>query len=87
MLGKNAYLCREPEPGKFRVNIHRCESAGLIISTEEEQWIAIKAARYVDMKVAGVDIIGSFKGPLLSEVNSLPGLEGAEGVVAKILRV
>jgi ribosomal protein S6--L-glutamate ligase len=32
----------------------------------------IKAAKAMDLKVAGVDIIRSAKGPLLLEVNSSP---------------
>ena len=40
--------------------------------------LAIKAARTMDLSVAGVDIIRSSKGPLLLEVNSSPGLEGIE---------
>jgi ribosomal protein S6--L-glutamate ligase len=37
----------------------------------------------MDLKVAGVDIIRSSKGPLLLEVNSSPGLEGIEGATNK----
>lgn len=35
------------------------------------------------LKVAGVDIIRSSKGPLLLEVNSSPGLEGIEAATEK----
>ena len=35
------------------------------------------------LKVAGVDIIRSNKGPLLLEVNSSPGLEGIENTSGK----
>ena len=45
--------------------------------------MAIKAAKAMDLKVAGVDIIRSSKGPLLLEVNSSPGLEGIEGATHK----
>ena len=44
----------------------------------DEKRIAIKAAKAMNLKVAGVDIIRSSKGPLLLEVNSSPGLEGIE---------
>ena len=40
--------------------------------------IKIKAAKTLNLAVAGVDIIRSNKGPLLLEVNSSPGLEGIE---------
>ncbi len=37
----------------------------------------------MDLRVAGVDIIRSSKGPLLLEVNSSPGLEGIESATNK----
>ena len=37
----------------------------------------------MNLKVAGVDIIRSSKGPLLLEVNSSPGLEGIEAATGK----
>lgn len=67
---KNAYPCREPEPGEFRADIHQGGTASLIIPTAEEKRIAIKAARCMDFKVAGVDIIRLLKQPLLLEVHS-----------------
>lgn len=78
-----ASIQREAEPGEFRANIHQGGTASLIIPTAEEKRIAIKAAKCMDLKVAGVDIIRSLKGPLLLEVNSSPGLEGIEGATGK----
>ena len=46
--------------------------------TPEEEILAVKAARTMNLSVAGVDIIRSDRGPLLLEVNSSPGLEGVE---------
>ena len=74
-----AAIQREALPGEFRANIHLGGIASIIKITAEEQKIAIKAAKAMDLKVAGVDIIRSSKGPLLLEVNSSPGLEGIEG--------
>ncbi len=51
--------------------------------TKEEKLLAIKAAKVLGLRVAGVDIIRSSKGPLLLEVNSSPGLEGIEGASGK----
>jgi len=78
-----ASIQREAEPGEFRANIHQGGTASLISPTAEEKRIAIKAAKSMDLKVAGVDIIRSAKGPLLLEVNSSPGLEGIEGATGK----
>lgn len=78
-----AAMQREALPGEFRANIHLGGSASIIKPTIEEKRIAIKAAKAMDLKVAGVDIIRSTKGPLLLEVNSSPGLEGIEGATHK----
>ncbi|MBE0391539.1 Ribosomal protein S6--L-glutamate ligase [Flavobacterium sp. PL0002] len=78
-----ATIQREAMPGEFRANIHLGGTASIIKPTPEEKKIAIKAAKAMDLKVAGVDIIRSSKGPLLLEVNSSPGLEGIEGATNK----
>ncbi len=78
-----ATIQREALPGEFRANIHLGGTATVIKPTIEEKKIAIKAAKAMDLKVAGVDIIRSSKGPLLLEVNSSPGLEGIEGATNK----
>jgi len=78
-----ATIQREALPGEFRANIHLGGTASVIRATMEEKKIAIKAAKAMNLKVAGVDIIRSSKGPLLLEVNSSPGLEGIEGATEK----
>jgi len=78
-----ATIQREAAPGEFRANIHMGGTASVIKPTAEEKKIAIKAAKAMDLHVAGVDIIRSSKGPLLLEVNSSPGLEGIEGATNK----
>ena len=78
-----ASMQREAAPGEFRANIHMGGTASIVKVTPEEKKIAIKAAKAMDLKVAGVDIIRSSKGPLLLEVNSSPGLEGIEGATNK----
>ncbi|MGS4344656.1 30S ribosomal protein S6--L-glutamate ligase [Myroides odoratus] len=78
-----AAIQREAVPGEFRANIHLGGTASIIKVTPEEKRIAIRAAKAMNLKVAGVDIIRSAKGPLLLEVNSSPGLEGIEGATNK----
>ena len=78
-----ATIQREAMPGEFRANIHLGGTASVIKPTSEEKKIAIRAAKAMDLKIAGVDIIRSTKGPLLLEVNSSPGLEGIEGATNK----
>ncbi|WP_396183151.1 30S ribosomal protein S6--L-glutamate ligase [Flavobacterium sp.] len=78
-----ATIQREALAGEFRANIHLGGTASVIKPTKEEKIIAVKAAKAMGLKVAGVDIIRSSKGPLLLEVNSSPGLEGIEGATNK----
>lgn len=78
-----AAMQREALPGEFRANIHLGGKASVVKVTAAEKRIAIKATKAMNLKVAGVDIIRSAKGPLLLEVNSSPGLEGIEGATGK----
>lgn len=82
-----AAMQREALPGEFRANIHLGGTASVIKVTADEKKIAIKAAKAMDLKVAGVDIIRSSKGALLLEVNSSPGLEGIEGATNKDIAI
>ncbi|WP_299834125.1 RimK family alpha-L-glutamate ligase [uncultured Tenacibaculum sp.] len=62
----------------FRSNIHRGGTATKVELTNQERIMAIKAAGYLGLPIAGVDLIRSKRGPLLIEVNSTPGLQGVE---------
>lgn len=73
-----ASMQRQAAKGEFRANIHQGGTASKIKITSEERKLAVKAAKILNLPVAGVDIIRSNKGPLLLEVNSSPGLEGIE---------
>lgn len=78
-----AAIERSAPKGEFRSNIHMGGTAKKIKITSEERRLAIKAAKILNLVVAGVDIIRSNKGPLLLEVNSSPGLEGIETASGK----
>lgn len=78
-----ASIERTAAPGEFRANLHQGGTASVVRVTSEEKSLAIKSARTLGLKVAGVDIIRSDNGPLLLEVNSSPGLEGIETATGK----
>tara|TARA_Y100001935_G_C17237332_1_gene473746 strand:- start:93 stop:1190 length:1098 start_codon:yes stop_codon:yes gene_type:complete len=78
-----ASMQRQAQKGEFRANIHQGGKASVVKITSEERKLAIKAAKAMNLLVAGVDIIRSNKGPLLLEVNSSPGLEGIENSTGK----
>jgi len=75
-----ASMRRQAPEGDFRSNLHRGGTAQYVAATEEEQAVAVRAARVLGLGLAGVDLIRSRRGPLVLEVNSTPGLEGIEAV-------
>jgi ribosomal protein S6--L-glutamate ligase len=74
-----AAMKRQAPPGEFRSNLHRGGYAEPIKLTPSERATALRAARTMELNVAGVDLIQSEDGPMVLEVNSSPGLEGIEG--------
>ncbi|WP_128543174.1 30S ribosomal protein S6--L-glutamate ligase [Larkinella soli] len=69
---------RQGREGEFRSNLHRGGNAVSVSLTPDEEWTAVSAARALGLRVAGVDLLQSNRGPLVLEVNSSPGLEGIE---------
>jgi len=80
VVGKSvvAAMMRTAAEGEFRANLHQGGNARVIKLTKEEKALALHATRAVGLKIAGVDLIRSSRGPLVLEVNSSPGLEGVE---------
>ncbi|MDJ0899096.1 MAG: 30S ribosomal protein S6--L-glutamate ligase [Xenococcus sp. MO_188.B8] len=75
-----AAMKRQGAEGEFRSNLHRGGKATKIKLTPEERSTAIRAAKAMGLRVAGVDLLRSNHGPVVMEVNSSPGLEGIEKV-------
>lgn len=73
-----AAMRRRAPPGEFRSNLHRGGVAEVTKLTPAERKTAVKAASTLGLKIAGVDMLRSDRGPLVLEVNSSPGLEGIE---------
>lgn len=78
-----AAMQRTAADGDFRANLHQGGTASPVEITREEEAIAIRAAKTMGLRVAGVDMIRSKHGSLLLEVNSSPGLEGIEHATGK----
>lgn len=74
---------RKGKEGEFRSNLHRGGVAELIELSKDEEDIAIRATKALGLKVAGVDMLQSARGPLIIEVNASPGLEGIEKATGK----
>ncbi|MDO5510988.1 MAG: 30S ribosomal protein S6--L-glutamate ligase [Weeksellaceae bacterium] len=69
---------RTGKEGDFRSNLHRGGSAEAVKLTAEEKNVVLRSCVALGLKVAGVDLLRSSRGPLVMEVNSSPGLEGIE---------
>ncbi|NEP46038.1 MAG: 30S ribosomal protein S6--L-glutamate ligase [Okeania sp. SIO2G4] len=73
-----ASMKRQGAEGEFRSNLHRGGKAEKIKLTPEECSTAVRSAKAMGLRVAGVDLLRSNHGPVVMEVNSSPGLEGIE---------
>ncbi len=75
-----AAMRRTAAPGEFRSNIHRGARGEAVALDRRFKACAIRAARALDLEIAGVDILAAGGKPLVLEVNCSPGLEGIEQV-------
>ena len=78
-----ASMKRVAQDDEFRSNIHRGGRAETVKLTPEERSTAVRAAKTMGLKIAGVDLLRSNHGPVVMEVNSSPGLEGIEKATGK----
>ena len=78
-----AAMKRTAPPGEFRSNLHQGGVAKRVKISKEERETAVRAARAMDLNLAGVDLLRSDVGPKVLEVNSSPGLEGVEKATGK----
>jgi ribosomal protein S6--L-glutamate ligase len=73
-----AAMMRKGQEGEFRSNLHRGGQATIVKISPDERATAVRSARAMGLRVAGVDLLRSDRGPMVLEVNSSPGLEGIE---------
>lgn len=78
-----AAMLRQGPEGEFRSNLHRGGHAMTVRITPEERSTAVRAAKIMGLRVAGVDLLRANHGPVVMEVNSSPGLEGIEKTTGK----
>ena len=81
---------RRAREGEFRANYHRGAVGERVVLPPGVADLAVAAARTLGLRVAGVDLLESRRGPLILEVNSSPGFQGLEeatglDVAAKIV--
>lgn len=73
-----AAMMRVARPGEFRANLHRGAEGRRVRLSPAERTTAEAAAKLLGLDVAGVDLLRTSQGPLVLEVNAVPGLEGIE---------
>lgn len=78
-----AAMLRQGEEGEFRSNLHRGGRATLTKLSPVERMTAVRSVKALGLRVAGVDLLRSNRGPVVMEVNSSPGLEGIERATGK----
>jgi ribosomal protein S6--L-glutamate ligase len=80
VVGKRvvAAMRRTARPGEFRSNLHRGGDALRVRLSRAERKAAVRAAAALGLQVAGVDMLVSNRGPLVTAVNASPELERIE---------
>lgn len=77
-----ASMKRQSLDDDFRSNLHKGGEGVAIKLTEDERKMAVKAAKAMNLNIAGVDLMRSARGPLILEVNASPGF-GIEKVTGR----
>ena len=75
-----ASMRRESQNDDFRANISLGGHAHKVDLSPEEHDVAIQAAEALNIKISGVDIIRSKRGPLVIEINGAPDFTGEYGL-------
>lgn len=66
------------KPNEFRSNLYLGAEADSVELTDLEKRIAVRATEAIGLDLAGVDILRSNRGPLITELNSFPGFKDTE---------
>lgn len=78
-----ASMRRQSLDDDFRSNLHQGGEGTPIKLTDQQEKIAVRAAKAMGLQICGVDFVMSSRGPLVLEVNANPGLEGIEKVTGR----
>ncbi|MGJ3241889.1 MAG: RimK family alpha-L-glutamate ligase [Opitutales bacterium] len=74
---------RRAQGNEFRSNVHRGGSVETVELDPEYERTAVRAAKIIGLRVAGVDMLEGREGPVIMEVNASPGLEGIEAATGR----
>jgi ribosomal protein S6--L-glutamate ligase len=65
---------RRAKEGDFRANLHQGATAEAYVPSDDMQRVAVRAAKSMGLRVAGVDMLVNDAGAVVLEVNPSPGL-------------
>jgi RimK family alpha-L-glutamate ligase len=83
VIGNRVVASMRRKAETWKTNISRGATPTPTKLDQELKDLAVKAARTIGCKIAGVDILESKKGPLMIEINSQPGWRGLQ-IVTKV---
>lgn len=85
VIGNEVYAAmkRVAAGTSFKANIHQGGTGIPVELDSVQEKVALKAAKVLGLKIAGVDILESKTGPVVIEANSTPGFEGLERATHK----
>ena len=80
VIGNHVIASMKREAETWKTNVSRGAKPKPIKLSQEIEDLAIKAAKTIGCKIAGIDILESRDGPLVIEINSQPGWRGLQTV-------
>lgn len=85
VVGGEVYAAMRRVAGgtSFKANIHQGGTGIPIELDAVQEKLALKTAKVLGLKIAGIDILESKSGPVVIEANSTPGFEGLEHATNK----
>jgi RimK family alpha-L-glutamate ligase len=80
VIGNQVVAAMRRTATSWKTNVSLGAQPSHLKLSEELEVLAVKAARIIGCKVAGVDILEGPEGPLIIELNSQPGWKGLQSV-------
>ena len=80
VIGNHVIASMKREAETWKTNVSQGAKPKPIKLSREIEDLAIKAAKTIGCKIAGIDILESRDGPLVIEINSQPGWRGLQTV-------
>lgn len=78
VIGDQSFAMRRISAGDWRINVSRGARPESWTAPADWSDLAIRSARAVGAEIAGVDLLPSPDGPIVVEVNAVPGWRGLE---------